>query len=197
MVEVSGSIGVVEALSEAVDENTGVRSSDNDLGVGAIAVVEGQEASTQRSLVLIVDRDLLGNGVRAGCAVVEVGLHGADADNTEEAALGLEKSDDDNGKGDADGGVDAILDAGEDGNENTSEEDGHLKGRDAPELVDDLGRGDDISHSVDDDSGESCVGNVEEDSSQGVESQQHNNCGNDTSEGSADTSLGLDGSSGE
>lgn len=197
MVEVSGSVGVVEALSEAIDENTRVGGSDNDLGVGTIAVVERQEASAQGSLVLIVDRDLLGNGVRARCAVVEVGLHGADTDNTEEAALGLEKSEDDNGKGDADGGVDSVLDAGEDGNEDTSEEDGHLKGRDAPELVNDLGRGDDISDSVDDDSGESCVGNVEEDSSQSVESQQHNNSSNDTSEGSADTSLCLDGSSGE
>jgi hypothetical protein len=50
---------------------------------------------------------------------------------------------------------------------------------------------------MDDDTSKTCVGNVEEDSSKGIESKQDDNSSDDTSEGSSDTSLGLDGSSGE
>lgn len=50
---------------------------------------------------------------------------------------------------------------------------------------------------MDDDTSKACVRDVEEDSSKGVESKQDDNCSDDTSEGSSDTSLGLDGSSGE
>jgi hypothetical protein len=64
-------------------------------------------------------------------------------------------------------------------------------------LVDDLGRSDDISDSVDDDTSKTSVGDVEENGSQGVKSKQDNDSSNDTGEGSADTSLGLDGSSRE
>lgn len=189
-------VGVVETLGEAVDEDTGVGRSDNDLGVGAVAVVNGQEAGTERALVL-VDGNLLGGGAGASAAVVNVGLHGADANNTEEAALGLEQTEDDNSKRNADGGVDTVLNGAEDGDENTSEEDDHLNRSNAPELVDDLGGSDDISDSVDDDGREGSVGDVEEDSSQGIEGKEHNDGGDDTSEGSADTSLGLDSSSRE
>lgn len=190
VVEVVRGVGVVEALGESVDEDTRVRSANNDLGVGAVSVVERKEAGSQRTLTLI-------NRARACSAVADVGLHGSDADNTKEAATGLEETEDDDSGGHGDCGVDTVLDRAEDGNKNTGEEDDDLNGRDAPELVNDLGGSDDISDSVDDNTSKTRVGDVEEDSGKGVESEQDNNGSDDTSEGSTDTSLGLDGSSGE
>jgi hypothetical protein len=190
VVEVVRGVGVVEALGESVDEDTRVRSANNDLWVGAVSVVERKEAGSQRTLTLI-DR------ARACSAVADVGLHGSNANNTEEATASLEETEHNNGSRHGDRGVDTVLDRAEDGNKNTGEEDDNLDGRDAPELVDDLGRSDDISDSVDDDTGKTCIRDVEEDGSKGVESKQDDNSSNDTSEGSSDTSLGLDGSSGE
>lgn len=50
---------------------------------------------------------------------------------------------------------------------------------------------------MDDDTSEGRVGDIPEESSEGVESQKDNDGSDDTSEGSADTSLGLDGSTRE
>jgi hypothetical protein len=50
---------------------------------------------------------------------------------------------------------------------------------------------------VNDNTSKTRIGDVEEDSGKGVESEQDNNGSDDTGEGSTDTSLGLDGSSGE
>lgn len=190
MVEVVRGVGVVEALGKSVDEDTRVRSANNDLGVGAVSVVKRKEAGSQRTLTLI-DR------ARACSAVADVGLHGSDTDNTKEAATSLEETEDDDSGGHSDCGVDTVLDRAEDSNKNTGEEDDDLDGRDAPELVNDLRRSDDVSDGVDDHTSKTRVGNVEEDGGKGVESEQDNNGSDDTGEGSTDTSLGLDGSSGE
>jgi hypothetical protein len=190
MVEVVRGVGVVEAFGESVDEDTRVRSANNDLGVGTISVVERKETGSQRTLTLI-------DGTRACSAVADIGLHGSDTHNTKEATAGLEETEDDDSGGHGNRGVDTVLNRAEDGNKNTSEEDDNLNGRDTPELVNDLGRGDDISDGVDDNTSKTRVGDVEEDSGKGVESEQDNNGSDDTSEGSTDTSLGLDGSSGE
>jgi hypothetical protein len=133
VVEVVRGVGVVEALGESVDEDTRVRSANNDLWVGAVSVVERKEAGSQRTLTLI-DR------ARACSAVADVGLHGSDADNTKEAATSLEETENDDSGGHGDCGVDTVLDRAEDGNKNTGEEDDDLDGRDAPELVDDRRR---------------------------------------------------------
>lgn len=58
VVEISGGIGVVESLGKSVDEDTGVRASYENLGVGAIAVVQGQEA-TSEGATRILNRGLL------------------------------------------------------------------------------------------------------------------------------------------
>lgn len=50
---------------------------------------------------------------------------------------------------------------------------------------------------MDDDTGQGSVGDVKEDGSQSIEGEQDDNGGNDTSKGSADASLGLDGGSRE
>jgi hypothetical protein len=190
MVEVVRGVRVVEALGKSVDEDTRVRSANNDLRVGTISVVERKETGSQRTLTLI-------DGTRACSAVADIGLHGSDTNNTKEATAGLEETEDDDSGGHGNRGVDTVLNRAEDRNKNTSEEDDNLNGRDTPELVNDLGRGDDISDSVDDNTSKTSVGDVEENSGKGVESEQDNNGSDDTGEGGTDTSLGLDGSSGE
>lgn len=79
-------------------------------------------------------------------------LHCADSDNAQEAALCLEQTVNDYGEGDADSGVDSVLDSGKDGNQYTGEKDDDINGRDTPELVNDLGGSDDITDGVDNDS---------------------------------------------
>lgn len=192
-----GGVGVVESLSKSVDEDTRVRVADDDAGVGAIGVIDGKETSTSRARG-VVERNLLGDGARSGGAVVgEVGLHCANANSAEEGTLGSEETVDEDSEGDENGGVDAILNTIEDGDKDTGKEDGNLKRGYSPELVDDARRSDNIPDGVDDDGSESSVGNVPEDGSQSVESKKDDNGSNDTSERSSDTSLGLDGSSGE
>lgn len=124
-------------------------------------------------------------------------LGGAYAGNSEEAAAAEEKPEDDHGKGHADGGVDAVLDGGKDSHQDTGQEDDDLDGRHAPELEDDTERRDDVAHGVDNHGSECGVGDVKEDGCEGIQSQEHNNGGNNTSKGRADAGLGLDGGTGE
>lgn len=116
-----------------------------------------------------------------------------DAGHAKEAAAAEEQAEYDDSKGDADGGVDAVFDRGEDSHQNTSQEDDNFEGRHAPELEDDGERRDDIADGVDDDGRKSCVGNVKEESRQSIQSQQNDNRSDDTGKGRAHTGLGLDG----
>lgn len=50
VVEVPGGIGIVEALSKAVDEDAGIRARHNNSRVGAVLVAQRQEASSLRVL---------------------------------------------------------------------------------------------------------------------------------------------------
>jgi hypothetical protein len=121
VVEVVRSVGIVEALSESVDEDTRVRSANSNLGVGTVAVVKREETGSERTLTLI-------DGTGAGSAIADIGLHGSDTDNSEEATAGLEETEDNNGSGHGNCGVDAVLNAAEDGDEDTGEEDDDLNG---------------------------------------------------------------------
>ena len=125
------------------------------------------------------------------------GLDSADAGDTEEATLAEEKADDDKSEGNCNGGVDAVLDAAEDGDEHTGKEDDHLERRDAPELDNGSERCDDIADGVNNDTSKSSVGNIVKDLGQGVQREEHDNSGDNTGKGSANASLGLDGRSRE
>ncbi|KAI6771160.1 hypothetical protein HG531_010015 [Fusarium graminearum] len=167
VVEVVRSIGVVEALGESVDEDTGIGSTNDDLGVGSVAVVKGKKASSEGTLALV-------DGTRAGSTIANIGLHGSDTNDTHEATAGLEETEDNNSSGHGNCGVDSVLNGAEDGYDNTSEEDDDLDWGDTPKLVDDLGRGNDISDSVNDDTSKTGVGDVEENGGQGIKSEQDN-----------------------
>lgn len=199
VVEVARGVGVVETFSEAVDEDTGVWVVDHDLRVGTILMLDGQETRAKREVLLILGDSLLGLSlsVRAG-GLSAVGLpNSADASAAQEPSLAEEQAPNEDNKRSADGDIDTILNVGEDSDEDTSKEDDDLMGSNTPELEDGLGRGDDITDGVDNDGGESRVGNVEEEGCQGIECEQDDNGSDDTSKRGADTSLGLDGSTGE
>lgn len=120
-----------------------------------------------------------------------------DLDFAKEAAFGFDHPEQQNCNRDTNGRVDTVLDAREHGDEDSSEEYNHFDRRNSPELVDCVGWCDQITDSVDDYSRQRCAGNVEEDSWQCIDSEKHHNSGDDTSERSTHTSLGLDSSSRE
>jgi len=118
-------------------------------------------------------------------------------DSSQGTTLRPEKSDNVQGHGASHGDVNAVVNGAENDGEDTSEEDDKLQRADTPELVDSVGRGDQISDGVDDDSAQRCAWNVKEDGSQGVDSDEHDDSSNDASQRSSDTSLRLDGGSAE
>ena len=195
MVEVVGRIGIVEALSKAVNEDTGVRGSKGNSGVGSIFVIKRQEARSDGGF-RFVDDSLL-KPVLLSTSSIAAGLGGSNASNTEETTSAEEKAENDDGERNTDCDIDTSLDGVKDSGENTGKEDNDFQWGDTPEIHHDLGRSDDVEDCVNDDTGKSSVGDIEEDGGKGVEGKEHNDGGNDTCKRSSNTSLGLDGSSGE
>lgn len=192
MIEVATGIRIVEAFSKAIDVNARIRPIHNNAGIGAILVVNGQETGSQRRVRFFSNRFL--------CAKVGFGTSwrradGADACNSQETTTAKEETPDDNGKRYTDCSVDAILNAGEDRHENTSQEDDHLERRDSPKVQNDLGRCDDVSDRVDDDCGKRGIGNIVKDCREGIERQKHYKGCDDSGEWGSYSSLGFDGSS--
>ncbi|TLS26770.1 hypothetical protein PpBr36_05415 [Pyricularia pennisetigena] len=173
-------VGVAEALGEAVDEDARVRALDLDVRVGAVAVVDGQEDVSGRGAAGA--RSALAKGavlavVVADDPVVEDRVH---PDGAQEAAARLEDAAEEDRRRDGDGGVDAVLDVGEDGDDDTDEEYHDFDRRDAPELVQGVRGRDQIAHGVDDDRGERCTWDVVKDGRQDVDGQEHHDGSDDT-----------------
>ena len=116
---------------------------------------------------------------------------GVNLDAAEEAALGLENAEEKDSKGQADCAVNAVLDGGEDGHENTDEENEDFEGRNEPELIDSVGGRDEITDSMDNDGGEGGVWDIVENGRQSIDGQQNHDSGDNTGEGSAHTGLRL------
>ena len=95
------------------------------------------------------------------------------------------------------GRVDAVLDRGEEGDEDTGEEDNDFEGRGQPELVHLPRRGDQVADGVDDHGGKGTIGDIEEDGGEGIEGEQDEDGGKDTGERRANTGFSLDGRSRE
>ncbi|TLD12353.1 uncharacterized protein PgNI_02921 [Pyricularia grisea] len=173
-------VGVTEPFGEAVDEDARVGALDLDVRVGAVAVVDGQE-------------DVSGRGAAgAGCAlakgavlavivaddpVVEDRVH---PDGAEEAAARLEDAAEEDRRRDGYGGVDAVFDGGEDGDDDTDKEYHYFDRRHAPELVQGIRGRDQITDGVDNDGSERCTGDVEKDGWQDVDGQQHHDGSDDS-----------------
>lgn len=126
-----------------------------------------------------------------------VSNHRVDLDTAQEPTPGLERAEQEEcGRG-RDCRVDAVLDAAEDGNEHTGEENNDFQWGDLPELVDSVGWCNKITDGVDDDGSERGIGDVEEDGRERINCEKDDYGSNDTSERCADASLGLDGCSRE
>ena len=150
VVEVVIGVRVIIALGESVDKDAWVRMVDIEVRVGAIFVRDRDKHIADRLVWVIIGPAL------AHCRVSRlndmiandrVHLHA-----TEEATLRLEDAEDKKRERGSHGDVDADFDAGEDGDNDTSEEDDHFQRRDPPELVDSVGRSDQVSNSVNDNS---------------------------------------------
>ncbi|EGX95530.1 hypothetical protein CCM_00184 [Cordyceps militaris CM01] len=194
VVQVARRVGVVEAFGEAVHVDTRIRALKIDSRVGAVFVVKWQETSSER-LFGISNEGVL--STQAGHGAVRRRGDSADAGNAKEATAAQEQAPNNNSKGNADCGVNAILNGGEDGHQDTGEENDNFERRDTPELQNHLGRSNDVADSVDDDTSQRSVGNVVEDGRQSVDGEKDNNGSDDTGKGRAYTGLGFDGCAGE
>lgn len=87
------------------------------------------------------------------------------------------------------GGIDACLDILEDGDDDSGQENDHLDWAYHPELVHCLRRGDQITHGMDDDSGEGCLRNIKEYSSESIDCKQDKHSGDDPGKGSTNSSF--------
>ncbi|RCI08695.1 hypothetical protein L249_4625 [Ophiocordyceps polyrhachis-furcata BCC 54312] len=185
-------VGVVETLCEAVNEDARVRATQRHARIRPVLVTKRQEAGAQRK-VRLVHHGLLLTVSRLGTTTARHDHGSADAHDAQHATAAEKEAPDENGKGYADGDVDAHLDGGKDGGQHAGGEDDGLERRHAPELHDDGGRRDDVTDGVDDDGRQRGAGDVEEDAGEGVEGQQDDHGGDDAGKGGPHPGLGLDG----
>lgn len=100
-----------------------------------------------------------------------------------------------NGRRNTNSAVNAILNGGENRHDHTNKEDNGIQGGDSPELVNRVGRGDQITNTVNDNTGKGRFRDVKENSCECVDGDEDEDCCNATSERSSHTSFGLDGGS--
>lgn len=173
-VEVGGLVGVGEAVGRLEDDDARVgHRGEGGARVGAVDVRErevGVDGGGRGARLgggggrSAGAGDVGGGGGRAG-ARGRVGLGGAvarefgvgevvDADAAEDEAFGAGVAEEQDGGGGGDGGVDAVFDVGEDGDEDAGEENDDFQRGDLVETVDDIGRRDEITHGVNDQPGQ-------------------------------------------
>ncbi len=157
---------------------------------------DGQEDVAERSLGGASEGAVLREPARVVSNNV-VAEHRGHPDAAQEPTLGTQDAVKEHRGGEADGAVDAVLDGRKDGNDDANEENEDLQGRDEPELIHGVGRGDQVAHGVDDDGGERCVRDVVEHRGQGVDGEEDHDGSDNTGKGSSHTGLGLDGGTAE
>ena len=111
----------------------------------------------------------------------------------EEATVGFDDAEEQDAKRDTDCCVDAVLNAGKDGHKNTGKKDDHFYRRDAPELVERVRGRDEVPNCVNDDSGQTGVGNIEEDRCQGIDGEENDKGSKDTGKRGSHAGFRLDG----
>ena len=192
-------VGIIEAFGESIDEDAGIGGLDINLRVRAVIVRDGEE-DIPRHLVRIVplpESATRSVGVFAIIIQQMIPNHRVHLDLAQEAAAGFDDAEQEEGGRGGDGGVDAVLDGGEDGDEDAGQENDDFERRDAPELIDRVGRGDEIEDGVDDDGRQGGARDVKKHGGEGVDGQEHDEGGDDAGEGGADAGLGFDGGAGE
>lgn len=89
--------------------------------------------------------------------------------------------------------LDTDLNSAEHSTNDTRKVDDDFGGAESPPMVETLGRSDQITNSMNDHSRKSRIRDVEEEGRKGVDREENDESGDETSEGSSDTSLRLDG----
>ena len=123
-------VGIIEAFRESIDEDAGIGRLHINLRVGAVIVRDGEE-DVPRHLVRIVP--LPGSATRSiGVFAIIIQQmipnHRVHLDLAQEAAAGFDDAEQEEGGRGGDGGVDAVLDGGEDGDEDASQENDDFEG---------------------------------------------------------------------
>jgi len=163
MIQIVISIGVVEPFGEPEDENARIRVFQLDQRVGPIVVVDGKEHVSNR--ILPFERRLADRCPLFGIVhwVEQMIAHDrVDLGFSEEAAPGFAQAEEQHRCRDGYCRVNAVLNTAEDGHNDANEEDGYFKWRNPPELIDGVGRSNQVSDCVDNDSGQGSIGNVPE-----------------------------------
>jgi hypothetical protein len=139
-VEVVVGIGVIEPFGESVDKDAGIWRYDVDLGIGPVIVFDWQEDVSSRKIGVWQAPRLAARVAFSAQKVISNDR--VDLDFAKETAASLHGAEEKNAERDANGGIDSVLDAGKDGDDDPGKEDDNLDGRDSPKLVDGIRRGD-------------------------------------------------------
>lgn len=133
VVQVMVGVGIVEPFGEAIDENPGIGRLHHDFGIRPVIVRDGKE-NVAVCFVRVggIERPLAVLPVVIQEVVTHNGMH---LDSAEEAASCFDQAKQKDCQGRADGCVNAILDAREDGDQHPREENKHLQRGDQPELI--------------------------------------------------------------
>ena len=176
VVDVRG-VGVKERLLESVDDDTGRGFLDRDVSV------HHSTSSAERDVDI---SDLSGLGVLW-----------PDSDSTKEVSFRSSDSEEEEGDRSSKRPVDTSLDRVEERPEHGTHKDEVLERGHSPEAKGLLGRSDEISDGVNDQSRQSRVRDPVESRSDGVKSDQDDDTGGDTSGRGSDSRLGLESGSRE
>lgn len=193
VVEVVVCIRVIETFREPVNKDAWVRVLSLDCRIGAVFVAKGNEHISAHFARVTVTINARGVLVVTGIVGDLIANHVMHLDLANKTALCLEQPEDKHCGRAGYGHIDANLDGCEDCDNHTSKEDWHLHRRDSPELVDGIGRGDQVAHGVNDDSTQGRLWNVKEDRRQGVDRKQHDDRSDDACERGAHTGFRFDG----
>lgn len=191
VIEVVVGVGIIVSFREPIDENAGIRRFDRHLGIGAVVVRNGEEDVPQVSVrTASVER------VAAVFPVLVqemVPIHRMHLDFAQEATSGFAEAKEKQCGRCCDGRINPILDAREDGDKHAREENDHFQRGDQPELIDRVGRRDQIQHRVDDDGRKGRVRDVEEHRGERVNGQQDHQSRDHPGERGSYPGLGFDG----
>lgn len=161
-IEIMIGVGIIVTFGESIDKDTGVRRFDFDLRVGTIVVGNGEE-KIPFAFVGVDTIGILARLLRAPFPIIAgemIPNHRMDLHLAQKPSSRFHNPECQNGKGNGNGAIDAVLNVGENGDQHADEKDDHFQGRDPPKLINGVRRGDEVSDRMDDDCGQGRVGNV-------------------------------------
>lgn len=197
MIEIMIRTGVIKPFRKPINENPRIRVLDHHLWVGPVIVRHGEKQIPQASIgIAPVQVSTLNLGASLWIIAGEViPDHRMYLDFAQESSPRDQAPEQQYRHRDADGRVNAVLNAGKHRDKHPDEEDENFPWRDPPKLIYGVRRRDEIANRMNDDRRESRVGDVEEHRRERVNGEEHHDRRDDTGERGSDACLGLDGGS--